>query len=347
MSEEYGWNLLDRVLSDESTPEERTAFEAWLAESPDRRELLATLVEQRDAGKRFDVNAAWRAVAARTVQSASPTPAATPVARLDRHRRRTVRFGTLQRLAAAIVLVVLGGFAAWRMHWVLPNPAATREVAWHETSAPRGAHATITLADGSLVLLNAGSTIRYAADSASGPRDVYLTGEAYFTVTHDATRPFRVHAARATVQDVGTKFVVRAWGGTLDAIVVVTQGAVALTRDGTPSSDTAQLTAGMLGRVGASGPVVTRRVDVAKYTAWTEGRITFDDATLAEAVPTIERWYDVEIVVTDTALARHRVSAEFRDESLGDVLNALSVALNADVRREGRKVTFTPRGGAQ
>ena len=347
MSEESGWNLLDRVLSDEATPEERIAFDAWLAESPDRRQLFATLRDQRDAGERFDVNAAWRSVAARTVHSAPPSPAATPAARLHSRRRSTVRIGSLQRLAAAIVIVVVGGFAAWRMHWGQSNPAATREIAWQETTAPRGTHATITLADGSSVLLNAGSTIRYPADSGSGPRDVYLAGEAYFTVVHDARRPFHVHAGRAAVEDVGTKFVVRAWGGRLDAIVVVTQGAVALTRAGAPSPDTAQLTSGMLGRVAESGPVITRRVDASKYTAWTEGRIAFDDATLAEAVPTIERWYDVEIVVADTALARHRVNAEFHDESLSEVLNALSVALNADVRRDGRRVTFTPRGGAR
>ena len=57
----------------------------------------------------------------------------------------------------------------------------------------------------------------------------------------------------------------------------------------------------------------------------------------------IERWYDAKIRITDPALGRRPLNADFRDEPLGSVLDALSLALDADIRRDGRAVTISPR----
>jgi ferric-dicitrate binding protein FerR (iron transport regulator) len=200
------------------------------------------------------------------------------------------------------------------------------------------------LGDGSRATLNAGSRLRWANDFGARTRDVYLDGEAYFTVTHDASRPFRVHARGAVAHDLGTRFTVRAYAELPHVEVVVAEGSVSLRHD-RDAADSAILQTGQLGRLGASGaPTIESNVAVDRWTAWTGGALVLEGLTLADALPQLERWYDVRFVLADSALARRRVQARFHDEPLPQVLDALSLALGARWQQSGRTVTIIPAG---
>jgi ferric-dicitrate binding protein FerR (iron transport regulator) len=67
----------------------------------------------------------------------------------------------------------------------------------------------------------------------------------------------------------------------------------------------------------------------------------FDATPLADALPELSRWYDVEIRVFDAELRSRPFTGRFRDESLSDVLDALSLALSARYERGGRVITFS------
>src|SRR5262249_20816465 len=108
-----------------------------------------------------------------------------------------------------------------------PGPGGVREVA---TSI--GPRATIALGDGSRVVLGPRSRLSMPEHFGDGPRDVTLDGEAYFTVQHDAAHPFRVHAAGGDIEDVGTRFVVRAYAGEATVRVIVADGQVSARRAG-------------------------------------------------------------------------------------------------------------------
>jgi transmembrane sensor len=166
---------------------------------------------------------------------------------------------------------------------------------------------------------------------------VYLTGEGYFEVAHDAAHPFRVHARGATAEDIGTAFVVRAYAEDSTVRVVVAEGSVSLgaaaDRSSPAVSPGAVLTAGQLGvlRQGEARPTV-RRVNVDAYLAWTEGRLVFDDLPLGDAMAQLGRWYDVPVRIADPSLTSRTLTASFTTESLRDVLASLAPVL--DVRFE-------------
>ena len=339
MTHPQDWHLIDRYLAGEASADEIAAVEARRLQDPawaQTIELLRTEFPPRQTAT-HDADLAWARFRTRvdTTRASSPriTTPATPAT-------------PWLRIAATIVITV-GSLATWRL--VSARRNATAGIAPNAATAfandirtPNGTRQTITLGDGSQVTLNAGSRLRWT-DPGTGPRDVYLDGEAYFSVTHDAARPFRVHARGALAHDLGTRFTVRAYPESPHVEVVVTEGSVSLRHDQPAGSDSAVLSVGQLGRIGISGPPTAEsNVALERWTGWTGGSLILDGLTLADAIPQLERWYDVEIAVSDSILATRRISSRFHGETLPQVLDALTLALGARWQQSGRAVTLLP-----
>jgi len=170
-------------------------------------------------------------------------------------------------------------------------------------------------------------------------------GEAYCEVAAGARRPRRVHAAGSVTEDLGTSFVVRAYADRVATEVVVAEGRVALRRADTTAASRARgarpdawpalvLGARDLGRLDASGAATFRHgVDVGRYLAWTRGVLAFDGAPLSDVVTTLERWYNVEIRLADSALAMRRLTATFANEPIDLVLKRMALTLGLRVER--------------
>jgi transmembrane sensor len=333
------WQLIDRYLAGAASPDEIADVQARAADDPVWAEALAMLRSDfaNSAPRQWDSNQAWSRIRPRLATNRDRSaPRAEPAT------RHAPQYSTIRWRIAAGVLVVAGSLAAWqittRSRASAPNATATA----NEIVTPNGARNTVTLGDGSRVTLNAGSRLRWAPDFGGRSRDVYLDGEAYFVVTHDATRPFRVHARNAVVHDLGTRFTVRAYPELPRIEVVVAEGGVSLRHD-RATADSTILSTGQLGRLGPSGPpTVESNIPIERWTAWTGGSLVLDGLTLAEAVPQLERWYDATITVTDPRLATRRVSARFHDETLPQMLDALTLALGARWQRSGRAITLAP-----
>ena len=305
------WDLLFRYLGGECTSEERVRFEGWLAADPSHRALLDAAAV---AGERV-------------LGSHPPTPPAPRV--LDAPRR----VGSVRRasmLAAASLAIAAGSALLWRAAERAGDAGAEVE---QVAVTGRGERDTLHLEDGTRVILGAASTLRHPARFAAGAREVHLTGEGYFEVVHDERRPFRVHAGRATAEDLGTAFSVRAYAGDSAVQVVVAEGLVALGPAAKGRVQGTVLTPGQLGRLpeGSAVPSV-ERVDVEAYLGWTRGELVFDDTPLAEVAAQLGRWYGAELRLADGELASRRLSGRFATESLAEVLAVVGPAL--DVRFE-------------
>jgi transmembrane sensor len=306
------WDLVFRYFGNECSADERERFERWLAADPQRQVIVDAAV-----------------VAAGRTLEGMRTTAATP--RLLVAHRRPAALPTWLVAAAASLVILVGGAL------LLKSSGGTSAVgtgqALRVAQTARGGRQTLRLNDGTRVVLAAGSTLRYLADFGDGARDVYLAGEAFFDVTHDAAHPFRVHAGHATAEDIGTAFGVLAYAEDSVVRVVVAEGSVSL-GDATrgPSHGTV-LTHGQLGALAKGDALATvRRVNVDAYLAWTDGRLVFDDTPLAEVVARLGRWYDAPFRIADPSLASRTLTASFTTESLADVLTALAPVL--DVRFE-------------
>src|SRR5436190_7817437 len=334
---------LARYLSGELGPTEAAEVERWIAADPAHRELADSLRKIWSPGAlpEFDPDdVLWRRIAA-GVERPLPKPAL-----VESRQTRAWPFRAPARLltaaAAAAVLVVGGAVVLAKLR----QPAAP--VPMREVATRFGQRAALDLPDGSRVMLAPGSRVRFPTSfSARGPstsRELFLEGQAYFTVRHDDKRPFRVRTATALVEDVGTEFVVTAQTETHGTQVVVVSGAVALRQ---ASAATAPplltLTRGELARLGSSGiAMVTRDVRLAPYVAWTEGNLVFDGTPLREVAPALARWYDLDVQVPDSVLASRKFTASFHYESISQVLEVVARSLDARVERHGRSVVFTP-----
>jgi transmembrane sensor len=151
-----------------------------------------------------------------------------------------------------------------------------------------------------------------------------------------------VRTAGAVTRVLGTEFTVRAYAGSDEVEVAVAGGRVLLASS--DSSTGVLLIKGQLGALRAGAPPTVRTLaSLEPFVAWTEGRLAFDGAPLRVALRQLERWYDVNFVVADSALADRRLTARFRAESLTEALDAIAVALDARYERRDRVISFTPR----
>jgi transmembrane sensor len=342
MSDSFDWRIIDRHLAGDATSDDEAALRAWLAADPHNAELLSAA---RAAGRGidrphaevWDVDRAWSRVAARMTDQSDADV-------IPLHARGIVRspaFARTQRIVAgAAVVIAAAGVVAVVLQRGAMQPAGPRAPRAHEVAAGVAQQTRVTLGDGTQVVLNAGSRLRYADDFGRGTRDVDLDGEAYFDVVHDESRPFRVHARGSVAQDVGTRFVVRAYPEQRAVDVVVTHGAVSLRREGT-SMAPALLAAGQRGHVEPSGAVsVVAETDLDRWTEWTRGGIVLDGMSLGDAALELGRRFGVHVEIRGDDLAQRRVSARFHDEPLPHVLDALAVALGARWTRDGDRVVF-------
>lgn len=317
------WDLLFRYLGQECSPEERARVDEWLAADARHRAILESAM-----------------VAAGRVLEEVPVPSRTPRFATSRDTARSTSPWALA--AAAALVLAVGGTLFSRAHQI-PASADASAAVLRTAATTHGQRDTLRLQDGTRVILGAKSTLRYPMTFTGASRDVYLTGEGYFEVVHDTQHPFRVHAAGATAEDVGTAFGVRAYSGDASVQVVVAEGMVALGASNTPLQSATVLTHNQLGSLRNGGTITSvRHVDVDTYLGWLKGRLVFDEMPLSEVAVQLERWYGVNVRIADTAQASNKLTASFTDEPLADVLSALSPALDVRFERTGNTIVVYP-----
>ena len=333
----FDWDTLARQYSGEITAEESGRVEAIVASEPHAREALtiadiATSTLRAGIPQNLDVEGALARVKARRDE----TPV-TPLAAL-RERKNTEQTParrwrvSMPALAAAALLAV--GVASWMAYRNRPVESAA-------TAAPRmfatgvGSRDSMTLADGSRVILGPMSSIKIAAGFNDRSRDVEIRGDAFFEVVHNAAKPFTVHAANATIVDVGTRFAVNS-DAAEGVTVAVLEGSVALQQVNGPGGPGVILRAGDKGLLRPGSDALVRRGSVTEDdAAWLKGRLVFREATVGEIASSIRKWYGIELKVEDPSLANRHLTATFAGESPDRVLDVIRLALGADIERHG------------
>ena len=328
--------VLGRYLDGTAAPADLGAIEVWVAADLERRAALAALREAWAADARrlaapYPVDAAWARFAARVGMGTGASPGASA--------RRWGGAGAGRRgaIAAAIVAVLLGGGGAWWMGRARPAAAPP---AMREYATPRGRRAVFRLLDGTEIMLNADSRLRAPVTFAAGQRDVYLDGEGFFRVVHDAARPFVVHTSGGAVRDIGTRFGIHAYGDGARERVAVIEGAVAVAETVVHAGQVAT-------RSRTGGVHVVSRAKVDDELAWTRGRLVFESVPLSEVVQRLGRWYDLDIRVDDRAVAERPVTGSYGDEPVAQVLTLITAAVGARYEWHGRSVTIATAAAAR
>lgn len=197
-----------------------------------------------------------------------------------------------------------------------------------------GERRAISLEDGSTIELNTDSRVRVRL--SRGERRLWLEkGQAMFAVAHDRTRPFIVTAGDTAVRALGTKFEV--WRSGEEVRVILAEGKVQVT-SAAPRAAPVTLTAGQRLDVRPQGPAKPAPVDVAAATGWTQGRVTFRDVPLAQAVAEINRYSRSPVVLGPGAPASERVTGVFDTGDTQSFVSGVTTMLDL-------KSTPRPDGG--
>jgi transmembrane sensor len=204
--------------------------------------------------------------------------------------------------------------------------------------APMGSRISFTLPDGTRGWLNSGSSLKYSLPFTVN-RQVAVSGEAWLDVAHDENHPFEVTTGKSKVKVLGTKFNISAYPEENRVEVVLEEGKVEFSTPGLQADIKMKPNERL---VFSDGSVNIRPTDVAKYSAWIEGKLVFRAEPMAEVARRIERWYNAEVVLMDKDLERDLISGTFQDDSLEDVFHYLSMTspirykiLNHQVNADG------------
>jgi ferric-dicitrate binding protein FerR (iron transport regulator) len=216
-------------------------------------------------------------------------------------------------LAAAVILFMC-------MLWSRPSENAAPEI--FEIVAERGQKSSVTLPDGSRVMINSASTISYTSDYNVKERNVFLSGEAYFDVASNADIPFVVHADKVSVTALGTEFNVKAYAEDPYVVTTLVEGSVR-TEAGTQYE---LLTRAQEASYNKEADVLLAYdvKDISRAVPWIRNELLFENESLADIAVTLERMYNVTIVFEDEAAKGYSYTGLIRNNSLQNVLELIS-----------------------
>lgn len=183
---------------------------------------------------------------------------------------------------------------------------------------------TVRLSDGSVVDLNANSTLRVSRwMNWQTVREVWVTGEAYFSVKSTADRRcFLVHTPQLNVEVLGTKFNIK--DRDKSAKVVLQEGKVRVRCNEKDKGIALLENTGEVAELNIeSDKMVTRRVDPSFHTVWKEKKLKFEEAYLSVVLESIREYYGVDIISSDTALLQRKFSGTLPNDNLDIILRSL------------------------
>lgn len=282
------------------------------------------------------------------------------------HETRRVSLG--RWLAAACFLLGLGTLTWWgaRKHEAAPETATVPRLSYRalvetvrqaqpllETHNTSSVPQPIALPDGSRVQLSPGSRLSYPARFEGTRREVVLTGDAFFEIRKNSSKPFYVLANEVVTKVLGTSFRVRAYEADQNVVVTVKTGQVSVyaravrteaTRPLTPTlvltpnqravyqREAAQFRKDLIER-----PVLLNEDPAAEAFA-------FDDVPLTKVFDALERAYGVRMVYDREALRECTLTATFSDETLYERLDLLARTLGLRYEVVDAQIVFSGRG---
>ncbi len=312
-------NLLLAYFSDELDMERRQFVENWRAQSKENAKLFE------------ETKYAWEASAVLSqMEKFNSFEAINKVNKQLEEKKRKPRLFKLQRVAAVLLipLCVYTAHLAYKNKQLQTGVQVQQTATQTVTSSP-GAISKVHLPDGTKVCLNSNSELRFPLAFAGKTREVDLKGEAYFEVSRNEQQAFRVNAAELNVDVLGTSFNVSQWTDNQQLEVVLVEGKVKLSADNENEGEQAlgKLTPGQRAIYNVEKQeAYFEYTDVEKYVAWRDGRLVFKNDKMSDVVRRLNRWFNVDIVVTNPEINSYVYTAVFTTESITQVLDLIKIS---------------------
>ncbi len=198
---------------------------------------------------------------------------------------------------------------------------------YNTLTVPYGKRFELSLSDGSMVYLNAGTSLRYPVKFIKGKtRQIFLDGEAYFRISEDKAHPFIVNANDVNVEVLGTEFNMSSYEEDTEIKTVLVEGSVSMYDKNTPENKTLLIP----GEKGAWNKnkkhITTTQVDIRLHTGWIDGELIFRGSSFSNMARKLERSYNISIQNDNRELDQKQFNASFHVdiESIEEVMQAIS-----------------------
>jgi len=310
---------------------------------------LSDISDQEEAGM-DELTAAWEASGNSFSYSNANTDQAwlniqKEISKPDNSLYYRISKSSFLKYAAMLVMVVGIGFATY--HYMkspenkldLPVSMVIAETEAHPVSLT-----VITLPDGSIVKLNAGTRVEYPGHFAANIRKVKLSGEAFFEVKRDTACPFFIETQNASVEVLGTSFNVSAYPHVGLVQVNVETGKVKLTHltGNKAEQKSVFLPAGERGWLNVENNQIGQvKISSSNYSSWITKKIVFQRTPLAEAFSVLENTYHVNIKMENPEIGRIPYTANFADLKLEYIVKVIAKTHQLKVKRSGDEIIFS------
>lgn len=352
-------NLLKKYLQGNLTPQEQDQFYDFLADNSNEqlfKEVMYGYVHEfTEVKSADDRHAEYDKMYVDIISQLKIEQSSSP--------KHPVRKLLLYISSAAAVLT-----AAFLLGRAFPAVQADTNInfmtAYTEVKSPYGSRSEVKLPDGTSVILNAGSTIRYGNDYNLSNRDIGLNGEAYFKVARNTEIPLVVSAGEIEVTAIGTEFNVKAYPEESTIETTLIEGKVEITHSSQERQDEEFIDLipnqkaifykeeeryrleKIENDIIRPEPVkpfldkvlISPKTDVEKTVAWTEGRLIFRSENLENLCIDLQRKYDVKFFFIEEELKKYRFTGVLLDETLEQVLDVIKMAAPIDFSIEGKTV---------
>jgi ferric-dicitrate binding protein FerR (iron transport regulator) len=336
--------ILSRYLSNECAEEEKKAVEKWIASNPENKQLLKLMETiwqvQEIPVQNSDVKTLWNEVAEKAGISAQmKDQTEKSVNTIKWPPSLPTNVFKILRYAAILLIIILTPYFIYNGFsipaWIQFNPQLTT------VNVKKGDRQKIRLSDGSTIVLDAGSILKYHEQFDNDVREVFLNGEGYFEVMPSLEKPFIVHAGDAVIQVLGTKFNVRAWQKYKRVQVAVAEGKVSFNLQKGATKEAVILTPGFSSIVSENrSPSQPQKIDIEKYLGWMFNEVIFDDTPLNEILFQLERWYDLQFVLADSSYGNERLTLYIQSKSVKDILELIATLTDLQYVYTGKTVRF-------
>jgi transmembrane sensor len=326
MEERIPENLIVRYLSNEASSEEQLQLFEWISQDNLHQKLFNEYCDlwskSYKPSFKFDLQQGLHRLHAR-LEEEEFAPKKKPFA------------GWLKIAASVSILFV----ASLAVYFLGKYTESASVIDYAERINAAGEKTTIQLSDGSIVLLNTNSTLRFPKTFKGMKREVFLEGEAFFEVEKDSLHPFIVHTNTVSTQVLGTTFNVNST--TISVAVSVATGKVRVIEGNTTELLLPQQ---KITYLFVEKNWNREETNLEQELAWKNNTLIIEEKNLAEAAAILENWYGAKISFANAALKNCRITGKYKNESLENVLRAISYSSEIQFELNNKEVTLFGKG---
>ncbi|WP_158798361.1 FecR family protein [Pedobacter sp. L105] len=211
-------------------------------------------------------------------------------------------------------------------------------IVYNTITTPRAGYYPLTMADGTVAILDAESSIKYPVSFNKTERMVEVTGQVYFEVKYNSAQPFRIKVKGQTIEDLGTKFNVNAYDDEPSMKTTLIEGSVRITKE----KQTVVLKPGQQATTELNkNTIQVQAVDTEDAIAWKNGQTSFKNENIEEIMRQAGRWYNLDVRYQGQPSKRQFIGGISRTANLSDLLKILEFN-NVHYKISGNTITITP-----